>query len=196
MTINIEKFIFIPQIRNILHISFLGDHILSQKYLIVIEHSVKKSNKMLDQITEILWKNGLISSHILSEDELGIWTLYTFIPYQRNCFELDQIRLASFTPLNFTKSMNLSLEQMYPEKMKNLNQCPLYALAPQSLPFVKHKIINGSIHYSGIDIEIVTQISRKLNFRAVYNYSDYHGSILANGTITGGLNLVWLWFKF
>lgn len=177
-------------IRSILDSSKIRNYDLSLKYLIIVEHSAKKSTKMLNRITEILWKNGLINSNILSEDELGIWTLYNFIPYQRNCIELDHIRMASFTPLNFTKSMSLSMEQMYPEKFKNFNQCPLYAVAPQSVPFVKHCIINGSINYSGIDVNIVTQISRKLNFRIIYEYVNYHGMIFKNSTITGGIGLV------
>lgn len=190
LTNNIEKYIFIFQIRSILDSSRLRNYDLSLKYLTVIEHSAKKSNKMLERITEILWKNGLISSHILSEDELGIWTLYTFIPYQTNCIEIAHFRMASFTPLNFTRSMNLSMEQMYPGKLKNFNQCPLYAVAPMSLPFVKHCSINGSINYSGIDVNIVTQISRKLNFRIIFEYVNFHGMILSNSTITGGIGLV------
>lgn len=170
--------------------SHVRNYDISLKYLIVIEHSANKSTEAMDRISHILWKNGLINANILSEDELGTWALYTFIPYRKNCIEFDHIRMASFTPLNFTKSMNLSFEQVYPKKLKNFNQCPLYAVAPMSVPFVKHCTRNGSISYSGIDVNIVTHISRKLNFRIVYEYVNFHGMIYSNNTISGGIGLV------
>lgn len=177
-------------IRNILNKSNLQDYHLSLKYLIFIEHSAKKSVEKLDRVIKILWENGLINSHVLNEDEFNIWTLNTFIPFQRSCAELQHIQIASFSPLNFTKNTNLSLKQLNPEKLKNFNQCPLLVAAPKANPFVRYNTVNGSIQYSGLDINIITHISQKLNFRIVYKPSGDHGLILRNGTVTGSAGLV------
>lgn len=162
---------------------------MSLKYLIIL-HSAKKTPEQSNDILELLWKNGFIDSHILSEDAFNIWTLDSFMPYRRNCFELERTRFASFTPSNFTSRMNLTTEQLYPEKFINLNKCALYVAAAAENPFLKYSIVNGSTTFSGIDIEIITQISQKLNFRIVYNNSYRHGTIFTNGTVTGSLGLV------
>lgn len=164
---------------------------LSQRFLIVIEHAVRNTTRTLNDIFAILWRNSLINVHILSQTETDHWTLDTFMPYQGDCFTLDHLRIASFTSFNFTENLTLSMEQLYPEKLKDFNQCPLF-IAPSLVdPFVIFRNTSGRrSQLTGIDVCIVSQISKTLNFRMVYSSPASHGLIFENLTVTGNLNLV------
>lgn len=150
---------------------------------------------MLTHIFSILWENGLINADVLSQDEFDVWSLYTFIPYQRDCTKLDRHRIASFPTLNFTKTTNFSMKQLYPDKLKNFNQCKLFIAAVPSGFYVQHSTANEIDHYSGIDINIIKQISKTLNFQIVYKHIDQHGEVLENGTLTGSMSLVRICIK-
>lgn len=167
---------------------------LTQKFLIVITEIAPNTPKMLDEIFELLWKNSLIDSHVLIQENFSIWSLYTFIPYRKDCFSLEPLKITSFTPLNFTTNMTISMKELYPEKLRDLNKCSLYVAASIIIPFVTVRSrTNGKIKFSGIDIDIVNQISKALNFKIVYKESIIytgHGVLMDNGTATENLALV------
>lgn len=163
---------------------------MSLKYLIVIDHTESATVETLTRIFKVLWANGLINAHVLTPNEFGIWSLDTFFPYRSDCTELDHIRIASFTPMNFTKNINLSMKKLYPKKLKNFNRCPLFVAATKSSVYVIRNTENGIDQYSGIDINIMDQIAKTLNFRIVYKPTDKHGDVFENGTLTGSIKLV------
>lgn len=187
---NITQLFDIPFLRQILVESKLREYHLSLKYLIVIDHTENTTIEMLTRIFKVLWANGLTNAHVLTQNEFGTWSLDTFFPYRSDCTELDHVRIASFTPMNFTRNINLSMNQLYPEKLKNFNRCPLFVAATRSSVYVIHNTLNGIDQYSGIDINIIEQISKTLNFRIVYKPTDKHGDVFDNGTLTGSIKLV------
>lgn len=161
------------------------------KYLIVVDYeSANKTTETLTSIFSILWENGLIDADVLSQDEFDVWSLDTFLPYQMDCAKLDHHRIASFSAFNFTKNMNLSLQQLYPVKLRNFNQCALRVGAIPSDFHVVRNISNGTHIYSGIDINIIKEISAKLNFQIIYECTDLHGEVFENGTLTGSIKMV------
>lgn len=192
--------------RNILNEASVREIHLSQRFLIVLEHDVESKTETLDNIFAILWSNGLISSHVLIRNK-SKWTLDTFMPYQRNCFTLDHLHMESFSMFNFTENMSISMEQLYPQKLKDFNQCPLHIAPSVSDPFViLQNTSDGKTQFTGLDIRIISQISKALNFLILYKYSPLgHGMIFENFTVTGNMNLVrnmflyfirlnyWLW---
>lgn len=174
--------------------SIMREFHLTQKYLVVYTETVKLAFEVLDVIFGTLWKHGLINSHILSQDENKVWSLYAFMPYQINCHTLSYHKQATFTALNSTKSMTLSYTKLYPEKLKNLQKCPLFIAASIIEPFViRQTLPSGAIVFDGIEILIVEQISKLLNFTMVHKRSSIgtgHGLLFENGTATGNLGLV------
>lgn len=171
---------------------------LSQKFLIVITEMAQNFPKILNDAFELLWRNNLMDSHVLIQEKLNIWSLFTFIPYRRDCYSLEYLRISTFTSSNFTDQMTASMEELYPEKLKDLNQCPLYVATSLIDPFViPHNGSDGETQFSGIDIDIITEISKALNFKIVYKQSIIytgHGVIFENGTATENLALVSIFF--
>lgn len=152
---------------------------------------------MLDEVFEILWKNNLMDSHVLIEEKPNIWSLYTFFPYQNDCLTLKILKVAIFTPYNFTVKLNVSLENLYPEKLRNLNNCSFYVAPAFIEPFVSYRrnsrLPDVESQFDGIDINIIKHISKALNFKIVFKRSEYgtgHGQIFENGTVTENLALV------
>lgn len=170
--------------------SKLREYHLSLKYLIVVDQSANHTTEILTRIFDVLWKNGLVNAHVLTQNEHDVWSLLTFVPYRSDCTKLDHIRVTTFTPLNFTTDINSSMKIFYPEKLKNFNQCPLIVAATQSSVYVIRTTSNDIDQYKGIDINIITQIAKKLNFRIVYKRTEKHGDIFDNGTLTGSTQLV------
>lgn len=165
---------------------------MSLKYLIVFDYSTNQTTETLTRIFEILWKNGLINVHVLIQNEFDIWSLVTFFPYRSDCTKLDHIRVATFTPMNFTEHINISIKNLYPEKLKNFNNCSIFVAPTESAVFVMRDTSNGIDEYRGVDIDIIKQIGKTLNFGIEYKRTDKHGDFFDNGTLTGSIQLVLL----
>ncbi|XP_055298675.1 uncharacterized protein LOC129566616, partial [Sitodiplosis mosellana] len=126
---------------------------LSQRFIIVVTVEVVQNNtNSLNDIFEILWRNSLINSHVLIQDQPQFWTLYTFMPYQKDCFNLAQIKIESFTPLNYTENITISADQLFPKKLTNFHQCPLNIAISLVDPFVTlhntSDVYNGSAEFA------------------------------------------------
>ena len=175
------------------------DFHLSEKFMIVLTVGVVENNTIhLSEVFKILWENNLINANVLIQNQSQFWTLYTFIPYQTGCSILTAIRLESFTPLNYTDNITVPEDQLFPDKLSDFNQCSLTIAASYQDPFVIHDYSEVNTELDGIDIEIIKQISKSLNFNAVYtNLSDgNHGAVFySNETITGNLKLVCISYK-
>lgn len=182
--------------RNILNESRINANHLSQKFLIILAKNSLSNTEMLNESFQILWKSGLINSHVLSHEGNKLWSLYAYMPFQRDCFTLNYYKIATFTPFNFTNSMTIPMAQLYPRKLKNFNKCPLHVAVSIIDPLTLCvNTSDGKCQFRGIDIEIMNQISTNLNFDAVYLRSmdgSGHGVILPNKTVTGNMNLVFI----
>lgn len=168
--------------------------------MIVVNESTRNATETLNDIFKILWSNGLVHSQVLIQDEFGLWSLYNFLPYQTNCFSLDHIKIATFSAHNSTHHINLSMEQLFPQKLKDFHKCPIFVAVAMSMPFVMHQNRSATemVQYVGIDIEIIEQMSKSLNFVTSYIRSSdgtENGFLFPNGTITGSLKLVRASFK-
>lgn len=68
--------------------------------------------------------------------------------------------------------MQLHINRVYPGKLSDFGGCPLYIAPSIFNPFV---IIltssDGNYHIEGVDIKIINEISKALNFTIVYNVS-------------------------
>lgn len=158
------------------------------KFLVIITGTVTNT-KAIDDVFQILWKNGLINSNILISNRPDFWTIYTFMPYRIDCSTLSYEKLVSLTPSNFTE-MTLTMRELYPEKLINFNKCPLNVAIATLNPLV-YRSNSSESGYTGIDINIIQQISELLNFSIVFKPSvEEHGNLYPNGSLTGAMGLV------
>lgn len=144
----------------------------------------------LDKLFGILWENTLIDSHVLCKGEDKFWSLYNSLPFQNGCSVLSKHKIESFSQWNYTENITLSIDKLYPKKLKNFNKCPIYIATPVIQPLtIIHNSPDGSMHFEGIEISIVEQIATKFNFSTVYK-STKHGIVLENRTATGNMKMV------
>lgn len=167
---------------------------LSQQFLIIVTDYTKNCSHNLSEIFKIMWTNSLINAHVLCQNDNQIWSLYTFIPYQEDCFELSRREIASFTPFNYTRNITLTATELFPQKLDDFNNCSLFIAPSVVNPQIVFRNTSNKIkRYQGIDIEIIKLISKSLNFDIKYKTSSYgtgHGYVYRNGTATGNLGLV------
>lgn len=165
----ISKYIFA---RAILNEGTVHEFHLNQKFLVVITGSEQSNVGTLDEALQVLWKNGLIDSHVLLQDTTNSWSLNTFLLNKKDCFALSHLKIESFTRFNFSTPMKLIVDQVYPQKLNDFGGCPLYITPYINSPFViVPTSFDGNYKLQGIDINIVNEISRVLNFTTVYNVS-------------------------
>lgn len=148
---------------------------------------------LLDEIFEIFWRNSLINSHVLSQDDINSWSIYTYLPYQTDCFKLSHAKIATFTRFNFSASLDLSIEQLYPQKLKHFNKCPLYAATSVYVPYIiLHNTSDGKHNFMGIEASTVNEIAKRLNFIVIYVLPKIQTAevVFDNGTSIGGSNMV------
>lgn len=140
-----------------------------------------------------------MDSHVLIQEKANFWSLYTFIPYQSDCLTLDPLKLATFSPNNFTEDINLSVQDLYPEKFNDLNNCPLYVAPSYLEPYIVRLNTtdeHGESQYTGLEFDIITHISKALNFKivfkrlAIWQIGGGHGMAFDNGTVTDNLAMV------
>lgn len=172
---------------------------LNQCFLIVITKNVQNVSQTLEAIFELLWENSLLNSHVLIQERPYFWSMYTYKPYQRDCFALESIKVAIFTPLNYTNNINASLDDLFPKTLDNFHGCPMYIALSLLYPYshIQNRS-DGTPIYRGIDINIMEHISKALNFNVVYKRTSKaagHGTILPNGTLTENIALVSQFFK-
>lgn len=157
----------------------------------------------MDKIFGILWASGLVNSHTLNQDQFDTWSLYTFLPYQIDCFTLAHHKLESFTLFNYTENSNLSIDELYPKKLGNFKQCPLYFAPSYSSPCVmntasiRDKELGRPPKLEGIDVSILEQFAKLVNYTIVFKNANLKpgqrpilNSIFSNGTLQGNLGLV------
>lgn len=173
---------------------------LTQKFFIVIVKIVPNVTDVLNWAFELLWNNSLLDSHILISEQSHTWTLYTFIPFHKSCFNLTHVKIAEFTLFNFTNPLTIPMHQLYPEKLKNFNNCSLYVAPSINEPFVYgHGNSENETQWDGVDIDIVKHISKALNFQIIYkrvSNGTGHGMVLDDGTATGNIALVKIYCLF
>lgn len=172
--------------RNVVNKMTVKEFHLSQKFLIILDDVVLNAKKTLNYLFAILWENGLVNSHILCQNESNFWTLYTFMPYQSNCHQLTLLQMITFTPFNFTDYIPLSFEELYPAKLKNFNQCPLFYAPSTCGPYVYTKNTSDGVKVDGIDVSYVKEIARQLQLSVVLMLpKEKIGIIFRNGSATG-----------
>lgn len=143
---------------------------LNEKFLVIVTGRTEKHTNNSDEALQILWKNHLIDSHVLSQDTTKTWALRVFVPYFNDCITPIHRRIESFTTSNFSTPMKLPISYVYPEKLSNFNGCPVYITVYAFWPNSEmEKTIDGRYGYKGFEITITEEIVKNLNSTIVYD---------------------------
>ncbi|XP_055295215.1 uncharacterized protein LOC129564986 [Sitodiplosis mosellana] len=150
------------RLQNILNEFSVKDFHLAQRFLLVATEDVHNATESLNTISAVLWNNGLLNSNILIQDKH--WSLNTFLPFQHDCSTMSRLQITTFTPHNFTRNMSSSINELFPQKWRNFNKCPVYIAAAHTKPFViVHNNSGEDIRIEGIDILLVEHIAKVMD---------------------------------
>lgn len=177
-----ESFKKILELMDPFHFNYSG------YYLIVMTTYCEDQYQIMTKMFNDLWKNYIVNSNIYwhtpqNEDEA---ILYTYFPYNKfYCGETFPIQQNHFREGEWIhKSGNF-----YPNKMKNLYQCPLTVAVIETAPFMMtFKDENGTLHVDGIDGVLLRILSQIMNFKIQVEIFESQGTITPN-TSTGAKQL-------
>lgn len=125
----------------------------------------------LDDIFKLFWWLQIFNVNIIFEDINKTILVKTFNPFQAG-----RCNVTSSVIINQFKDGKFLTNVMFPDKMKNLHNCPIrVAVFNNSEPsvFVK-RFANGSMSLSGSDISLVKVLSQSLNFKIVYTFVGFN----------------------
>lgn len=169
---------------------------LSQGFLIIVTHPMKNVKESLDKIFENVTVLGLLDVNVLIKDErTQIWSLHFYKPYMRNCYSFDTIQIETFTAENYTNEIRIQhFDDLFPRKDFKFQNCPLFISTFSLEPFVIiRNLRNGSVKYTGIDVQIVNEVAKTLHLKPIYMQAPDgkgRGAIYKNGTSTGAIKMV------
>lgn len=141
----------------------------------------------IEVIFKSFWKKGISNVSVMFIEE-GIVRFVTFLPFGGSkCNSTDPVVVNTYEKGRFEKP----LEDIFPEKFRNLQRCPLtIATYEDELSVIKVEKSDGSFELSGFDMKLLDELSRLLNFQKVFKIIEERlpfGIILPNGTWTGAL---------
>lgn len=138
----------------------------------------------IERIFELLWNKQIFNVIVMHEEGNERISVKTFLP-----FKLGKWSDTSPVLINeFKNGKFIEEENIFPDKMRNLQKCPIRVSASRNNPVVvidTHP--NGSHKLSGRDINLITTIAENLNFYIDYSYANETGFLLDNGTASGSL---------
>lgn len=148
-------------------------------------------SEILHETFGILMTLGLMDVNILIKDELStLWSLHFYKPFIKDCNSLEIVKLNTFSSRNYTNELDISFKHIFPQKQITFCGCPLHISTFSFEPFVIIRDgANGSTIYDGIDVIIVTEISKTLNLIPMF-IQKTRGMIYKNGTSTGATKMV------
>lgn len=167
---------------------------LQRNFLIVLTKNAEHVTKTLNEVFKIVMKVGLFNVNVLIENKNTTWTLHLYKPYIRSCYSFEIVNIGAFTKENYTKELQTSPDDLYPPEKFQFPNCPLLIATFPLKPFViiEH-FENETVHFSGLDVKIVDEISKTLNLKPVYIEApddENRGLIFSNGTVTGAMKMV------
>lgn len=144
-------------------------------FLLVVR---KCSSFDADKVFKAVWRRYIYNLNILCEANDTV-SIKTFLPFQSSS-------------CGNTTSITLDIESVhafYPEKLKNLFECPI-KLATFFYPPItmRETLENGSYRYYGSEMELLFGLAEALNFSVDMTYiaqSGFTGLLYENGTATG-----------
>lgn len=122
---------------------------------------------------------------VFENEKKGISAL-TFNPFNdHNCHDTKPEIINEFVNGSFINSE----EQLYPDKMKNLHNCPIrVSISNDTEPYVFARLDgNGKYQLGGVDIKLIQTLSKLLKFKINITFIGPEGYFSSNGSGVGTL---------
>lgn len=142
----------------------------------------------IPDIFQKLWMKYIYNVIVLIEDENSI-KLLTFFPFFCNhCNDTKPVEINQF------KNGSLKVLEHFPNKFKNLFECPIKVGVHNTPPsIIQHNFHNGTFQLAGYDMELLNELANTMNFQKdidVINGQAARGRIYENGSSSGSFNKV------
>jgi hypothetical protein len=139
----------------------------------------------IQEMFKLLWKKQLYNVNIMYEDKYSEILIETFIPFSpKSCNDTTPIIINRFKNGKFV----IGTENFFPEKMKNLFECPVRLAVFDSKPFLFfHHSKNGELELDGRDALLAKALANDLNFNIDIKVFKNYGYFYPNGTSIGPL---------
>lgn len=137
-----------------------------------------------EQIFKLLWSLQIYNVNIIYEEAMQGVSVTSFIPFSSKiCGNTKPVQVDKFHDGKFVNSV----ENLFPDKMKNLHNCPIrVSTSNGSRPAVFAELSpNGTYELSGRDINLVSTLSKYLNFKIEFTFVGHQGFLYENGSAYG-----------
>lgn len=140
----------------------------------------------LRMIFDALWTRSVKKVNIICMNSSGTIELITFFPFTKDsCRNIEPIKISIFN----LKLLTWTNKKFYPYKTKNLHKCSLKigcAVGTGEPYTLAREDSKGNIEVQGIEREIMTDVSKLLNFEPKFEmHGTFPGLLYENGTATG-----------
>lgn len=164
-----------------------------QRFLFITTKELKQeeTQHFIADLFDESWRSGVIDVNTLIYSSNSSWSLITFLPYDNeDCTTLTHRKLATFTTSNYTQFANITLNELYDRKMRNLRKCPVKIVLYECEPYVFETNKSGKT-YDGIEIRIIEAVATMLNFTPQYMLpQDKNGNLWPNNSKAYCLQMV------
>lgn len=156
-------------------------------YVIVLPNILKWSANDIKRLMEVFWSVYVVNLNILLQDVDGTILSMTYFPFGEGYCEEVQ-------PVVSNKYQNGTFDSWihFPMKLRQFHGCPLTVAVTNVPPFV---VYENETSVGGIEGNIIQILSKNiLNFTTkivVSNKNERQGKVYPNGTVTGGLKLLY-----
>lgn len=141
-----------------------------------------------NEIFQALWNKSIYNVNVMNEYHDGI-SVTTFMPFKESskCGDTNPVTIRKFK----NKIFSDQVEDIYPEKFKNLHNCPIKIITFEDSTAVYKDTETDELR--GFDIEFLKTLAQSLNFRKQIKFLQTSenfepwGMMFSNGTVTGAL---------
>lgn len=142
------------------------------------------NEESIKNISSIVWQRKFFNIILVYSKNNSTTSIATFLPFQN-----QSCHTATFKIINEFKDDEFlePIDEFFPQKFRDLGNCPLrFAACLDAIPcsFVK-TLKNGTKVPGGSDVEVVTALSKQLNFKINYIFRNTQGFIESNGKSDG-----------
>lgn len=140
----------------------------------------------LEEIFRVLWRKYIYNVAAMFKDG-EVVQMKTFMPFNNSCSNTSPVIVNSFSNGKFSEPH----KTIFPDKFTDLVGCTMrVATYSDGFCVIARNHSEGSVDFTGIDIEFLTAIARDLNFKIEIKLSkdvSPWGTIYSNGTIDGAI---------
>lgn len=143
----------------------------------------------VQEIFSLLWEIQIFNANIIFAERNGTISVKTFMIFKdETCACTMPVLINHYANGYFANN----LEQLFPEKMSNLQNCPIkVSISHETKPYIlARKLVNGGYSLDGQDINLINTLAGALNFKINYTYIGIEGFFYENGTSEGPLKIL------